>query len=267
MDLKSGNPALSPKTFDGLDESADPMTLSGTINKAAILFAILLIGAGWVWNLYFTSHAIDDVMIYLAVGAIGGFVVALVTIFNKPISPYTSPVYAILEGFAIGAVSALYEAKRPGIALQAVGLTMGTLACMLAAYRFQIIKVTENFKMGIVAATGGIAILYMGDRVQPVRRWHRGTQSRDGFRFHRQGRRPAKPEVHGVVLRLRPHRNPGLAVPGNPAPTGQAPLILSTAPELASRCGTGSSGRSTIPSFTPSPPLNTKSHLWKLTSA
>jgi Bax inhibitor 1 like len=118
-----------------------------------------------VWNLYFASHAIDDVMIYLAVGAIGGFVVALVTIFNKPISPYTSPVYAILEGFAIGAVSALYEAKRPGIALQAVGLTMGTLACMLAAYRFQIIKVTENFKMGIVAATGGIAILYIVDLV------------------------------------------------------------------------------------------------------
>jgi uncharacterized YccA/Bax inhibitor family protein len=165
MDLKSGNPALSPKTFDGLGESADPMTLAGTINKAAILFAILLIGAGWVWNLYFASHAIDDVMIYLAVGAIGGFVVALVTVFNKPISPYTSPLYAILEGFAIGAVSALYESKRPGIALQAVGLTMGTLACMLAAYRFQIIKVTENFKMGIVAATGGIAILYMVDLV------------------------------------------------------------------------------------------------------
>jgi uncharacterized YccA/Bax inhibitor family protein len=91
------------------------MTLSGTINKAAILLAILLIGAGWVWNLYFVSHAIDDVMIYLAVGAIGGFVVALVTIFNKPISPYTSPMYAILEGFAIGAVSALYEASAPAL--------------------------------------------------------------------------------------------------------------------------------------------------------
>jgi uncharacterized YccA/Bax inhibitor family protein len=165
MDLKSGNPALSPKTFEGLGESADPMTLSGTINKTAILFALLLIGAGWVWNLYFASHAIADVMIYLAVGTLGGFVVALVTIFNKQVSPYTSPVYAILEGFAIGAVSALYEAKRPGIALQAVGLTMGTLACMLAAYRFEIIKVTENFKMGVVGATGGIAILYLVDLV------------------------------------------------------------------------------------------------------
>jgi uncharacterized YccA/Bax inhibitor family protein len=46
MDLKSGNPALSVKTFDGLAESADPMTLRGTINKTAMLVAILLIGAG-----------------------------------------------------------------------------------------------------------------------------------------------------------------------------------------------------------------------------
>lgn len=36
---------------------------------------------------------------------------------------------------------------------------------MLAAYRFQIINVTENFKMGIVAATGGIAILCVVDLV------------------------------------------------------------------------------------------------------
>lgn len=165
MDLKSGNPALSAKTFDGLGASADPMTLSGTINKTAILFAILLIGAGWVWNLYFASRAISDVMIYLWAGTFGGFVIALVTIFNKQVSPYTAPIYALLEGFAIGAISAFYEARRPGIALQAVGLTMGTLVCMLAAYRFQIIKVTRNFQMGLLAATGGIAVLYLVDMV------------------------------------------------------------------------------------------------------
>lgn len=165
MDLKSGNPALSVKTFDGLGESADPMTMSGTINKTAILLAILLIGAGWVWNLYFASHRLQDITTHLWVGTIGGFVLALVTIFNKPIAPYTSPIYALLEGFAIGAVSALYEAKRPGIAVQAVGLTIATLACMLAAYRFEIIKVTENFKTGVLAATGAIAILYLVDVV------------------------------------------------------------------------------------------------------
>ena len=102
MALKSGNPALSVKTFEGLGESAEPMTLPGTINKAAMLLAILLIGAGWVWNLYFASHQIGDISGYLWAGIIGGFAVGLVTIFNKRVSPYTSPLYALLEGFAIG---------------------------------------------------------------------------------------------------------------------------------------------------------------------
>lgn len=186
MALKSGNPALSVKTFEGLGESAEPMTLPGTINKAAMLLAILLIGAGWVWNLYFAARQIGDITSYLWAGIIGGFAVALVTIFNKQVSPYTSPIYALLEGFAIGGISAVYEAKYPGITLQAVGLTMGTLACMLAAYRFEIIKVTENFKMGVVAATGGIAILYLVDLVlmflgHPVAFIHEGGAWGIGF--------------------------------------------------------------------------------------
>ena len=165
MDLKSGNPALSAKTYDGLGESTDPMTLSGTVNKSAVLLALLVIGAGWVWNLYFASQAISDVLIYLFVGVIGGFILAMVTIYFPKHSAYTAPAYAVLEGFAIGALSAMYEAKRPGIAVQAVGLTIGTFLCMLGAYRFQIIKVTENLKRGIVAATGGIAIVYLVDLV------------------------------------------------------------------------------------------------------
>ena len=84
----------------------------------------LLIGAGWVWNLYFAAHRLEDIMIYLWLGIVGGFIVGLVTVFHKPIAPYTSPIYALLEGFAIGALSALYEAKRRGIAVQAVGLLL-----------------------------------------------------------------------------------------------------------------------------------------------
>jgi uncharacterized YccA/Bax inhibitor family protein len=163
--FKSGNPALSAKTFDDLNASANPMTLSGTINKTAMLLAILTIGAGWVWNLYFVSRAIDDVTTYLWVGSLGGFIVALVTIFNKPIAAYTGPLYALLEGFAIGGVSALYEAKHPGIAIQTAGLTFGILAGMLAAYRFKILQVTERLMAGIIAATCGIAFLYLVDIV------------------------------------------------------------------------------------------------------
>lgn len=163
MDMKSGNPALSSTTFDGLEASDNPMTLSGTVNKTAILLTLVLIGAMWVWNIYFATQRVEDISPYLWIGSLGGLAVALVTIFKKVLSPFTSPVYALLEGFVVGSISAIYDARYPGIALQAVGLTMGTLACMLAAYRFQVIRVTDNFKMGLVAATGGIAILYLID--------------------------------------------------------------------------------------------------------
>jgi uncharacterized YccA/Bax inhibitor family protein len=179
MPEKSGNPTLSAGTFAGLTASDKPMTLAGTVNKTAILLALVLIGAGWVWNLYFATHETDTVLPYLVVGSIGGLVMALITTFKKTAAPYTAPLYALLEGFAIGGTSALYESQQPGIALQAVGLTMGTMFCMLVAYRFQIIKVTENFKMGIAAATGGIFILYLVDWVlmyfgHPVEMIHQG---------------------------------------------------------------------------------------------
>jgi uncharacterized YccA/Bax inhibitor family protein len=163
MELKSGNPALSTKTYDGLTVSENPMTLAGTVNRAAMLLALVVIGAMWVWNLYFASHDAGVIGPYVLIGGVGGLVMALVTIFFKTASPYTAPVYAVLEGFALGGLSALYETRQPGIALQAVGLTFGTFACMLAAYRFQIIRATERFKLGVVAATGGIAILYVVD--------------------------------------------------------------------------------------------------------
>jgi uncharacterized YccA/Bax inhibitor family protein len=163
--FKSGNPALSVKTFDGLNPSTDPMTMAGTINKTAMLLAILVAGAGWVWNLYFVSGAMDDVNTYLWVGCLGGFTVALVTIYNKQVSPYTAPIYAVFEGFAIGGLSALYEAKHPGIAIQTAGITFGILAGMLAIYRFRIVQVTERLMIGIASATCGIALLYLVDIV------------------------------------------------------------------------------------------------------
>lgn len=163
--MKSGNPALSNNTFVGLSESDDPMTLAGTINKTALLLAIVLIGATWVWGTFFKTRDVADITPYLLTGAIGGFIVALITIFHKTTSAYTAPVYALLEGFVLGGLSAMTEARYPGIAIQAVGLTFGTLFCMLIAYRSGLIKVTENFKMGVVAATGGIAVLYLVDLV------------------------------------------------------------------------------------------------------
>jgi uncharacterized YccA/Bax inhibitor family protein len=104
-------------------------------------------------------------MIYAIGGAIGGLILALVTVFKKEWSPVTAPMYALVEGLFLGSISALFNAKFPGIVMQAVMLTFGTLFVMLAAYRSGLIKVTENFKLGVVAATGGIALLYLASFV------------------------------------------------------------------------------------------------------
>jgi uncharacterized YccA/Bax inhibitor family protein len=88
-------------------------------------------------------------------------VVALVTIFKKEWAGITAPLYALLEGLAIGGISAVFEAQFPGIVIQAVALTFGTCLALLLAYKSRLIRATENFKLGVVAATGGIALFYL----------------------------------------------------------------------------------------------------------
>ncbi|HKO89475.1 MAG TPA: Bax inhibitor-1/YccA family protein [Burkholderiales bacterium] len=166
--MRSGNPVLKDDSFQTEIAHGEPMTLSGTVNKTAILLALVLITAGWTWGMYFETVTEASpqgnpgvVLPYLWGGIIGGLVLALITIFVKKAAPYSAPLYALAEGLAIGAISAFYEARFPGIVLPAVGLTFGTLAAMLAAYKSGLIRPTENFKMGVVAATGGVALLYL----------------------------------------------------------------------------------------------------------
>ena len=110
--------------------------------------------------MFYASGNPAAVMPWMIGGAIGGFVVALITVFKKTWSPITAPIYALLEGLFIGCISSTFEARYPGIVIQAVGLTFGTLFGLLVAYKTGIIKATENFKLGVVAATGGIALIY-----------------------------------------------------------------------------------------------------------
>ena len=168
--MRSGNPALKDTTFLELGSGsivtgdAGAMTLNGTVNKTGLLLVITLVGAMYSWSQAATSLASGDAGLLMPLalgGAIGGFIVALVTIFKKAWSPVTAPLYAGLEGLFLGAISAIFEMRYPGIVMQAVGLTFGTLAALLLAYRSGLIRATENFKLGVVAATGGIALLYL----------------------------------------------------------------------------------------------------------
>jgi uncharacterized YccA/Bax inhibitor family protein len=158
--MRSGNPVLNDKTFD-VASAGERMTIGGTVNKTAILLALCIITATYTWGRFYSTQDAGAVMPLVWTGAIGGFVVALITVFKKQWAHVTAPVYALLEGFLVGGVSAMFELAYPGIVVQAVGLTFGTLACLLLAYKSGLIKATENFKLGVVAATGGIALLYL----------------------------------------------------------------------------------------------------------
>ena len=156
----SGNPALNEKIFRkyAVGAGREVMTVGGTINKTFFLFLLLVASAAWVWSRFLTTGAVTGLM---WLGFFGGFVLAMVTAFKVEWSPYTAPVYAVFEGLALGGLSAVLEARYPGIVMKAVALTFGVFFMMLFLYRSGVIKVTRRFTMGVVAATGGIALVYL----------------------------------------------------------------------------------------------------------
>jgi len=168
--IKTSNPALGQNTFSSFAQSqyggslvdaSARMTLSGTVNKTGILLLCAIATAAWTWNQFMQTHDLTVAGPAVMLGALGGFVVAMVTVFKKEWSPVTSPIYALLEGLALGGLSAMFELRYPGIAMEAVALTFGTLFVMLLAYKSGLIKVTQKFRMGVVAATGGIMVFYL----------------------------------------------------------------------------------------------------------
>jgi uncharacterized YccA/Bax inhibitor family protein len=167
--MRTSNPALSGDAFrtTGVSTLGEGMTVAGAVNKTGILLLLCVVSAAWVWNRFFAAlptspeEAMASVAPLVMVGAIGGLIVAFVTLFKKEWSAITAPIYALLEGLVLGGVSAMFEMRFHGLAIQAVSLTFGTLVVMLIAYRSGLIKVTDKLRLGIVAATGGIMVFYL----------------------------------------------------------------------------------------------------------
>ena len=134
--------------------SSELMTINGVVNKTGLALLLLIIRASVTWS--------DPTLSGLAIlGFVIGLVAAIVTIFKPTIASITVPVYAISQGLVLGAISRIFAMQYPGIAVQAIFLTFGTLGSLLLAYMSGLIKATENFKLGVFAATGAIGVLYL----------------------------------------------------------------------------------------------------------
>jgi uncharacterized YccA/Bax inhibitor family protein len=179
--MRTSNPALNENVFriEGTS-TANVMTIEGTASKTMVLLGIVVLVAGIVWQMVYPAIAAAGAQVvenegamrgltaipancwgFFMVGMIGGLIAAIVTIFKPKLAPMSAPVYAAFEGLFLGAFSAIFEFMYPGIIAAAVLATFGVLATMLVAYRFRIIRATEKFKMGVTAATGGIALVYL----------------------------------------------------------------------------------------------------------
>ena len=168
---KSSNPVFGKNIFSQSATASDEgvMTVNGTMNKTGVMLLIVIFAATFTWRKFFgnfdatTPGAIPTgVMGWMLAGGIGGFITALITTFSPRRAAMTAPIYAVFEGLFLGAVSAIFEAKFPGLVMRAVSLTFGVFFIMLLLYRSGTIRATEKFRMIIFAATGGIALVYLG---------------------------------------------------------------------------------------------------------
>ena len=171
--MRSGNPALNDKTFENFGAyrrdlaaegtPAGTMTINGTAQKTLFLLVLALGAACFTWSRTFAAAEADPAaaMPWVLGGLIVGAITGLVICFKPVWAVGLAPVYALGEGLFLGGMSAVFEAQFPGIVIQAVGGTFGTLAALLLAYQSGLIRATENFKLGVVAATGGICLVYL----------------------------------------------------------------------------------------------------------
>lgn len=171
MNMKSNNPFLGNKSFskattvydaDGnpvnVIDTNDVMTVKGAVNKTFILLLLLLTGAFSTWYLILTG---GNYLIPTIGGAILGLIAVLVAAFRPHTSPYMAPAYALFEGLFIGGISALFESMYPGVVIKAVAATFATFAVCLGLYRFGIVKVNEQFRSVVIAATLAIGTYYL----------------------------------------------------------------------------------------------------------
>lgn len=162
--MRTSNPTLNDSVFERSRTGVPAdgvMTLNGTVLKTAILTLLLVTAGGWGWGLVTGKDAPSWIGWALKFGWLIPFGIALIISFKPNTAPLLAPVYAVTKGVWVGIVSALFEASFNGIVLTAAMLTCGILFALLAAYSTGIIKATENFKLGVFAATGGIMIFYL----------------------------------------------------------------------------------------------------------
>ncbi|MEW5803281.1 MAG: Bax inhibitor-1/YccA family protein [bacterium] len=162
--MRTANPALNYEPFGEFGRTAtmgNTMSIQGTVNKTALLLVLALISSVWTWSMYYSAGNAASIRPLVFGGGIGGLIIFFITLINKQWAFVTAPIYALLEGLVLGGISAIFDSRFPGIVIQAVALTFGTLFCLLLGYSSGKIRLSARVKLGITAAIGAIFLFYL----------------------------------------------------------------------------------------------------------
>jgi uncharacterized YccA/Bax inhibitor family protein len=168
---RTSNPLFGKNTFEKAMSGSyaeEQMTIGGTMNKTFLILLFVLASAFFTWHRFFEAYSPDNplaamssIKIYLALGGIGGFIIAIIASFSPRKSGFFTPIYAIFEGMFLGGISAMFEAQYHGLVIRAVSLTFAVFLGMLLIYSQRIIVVTGKFRKGMIAAIFGVMLVYL----------------------------------------------------------------------------------------------------------
>lgn len=151
----------------GADAAPRTMTRIGTANKAILLLLLCAFSASLTWwqlSVGNSALLLDATLIGLG----GGFAVALAVTFIPRTAPALAPIYAVLEGLALGALSWLMHRKYPGVPQQAVITTFIVAMTVFVLYKTELLQATARFRRVVVIATVGIAAFYLVELILAV---------------------------------------------------------------------------------------------------
>lgn len=158
----SNNPLIRRLPVDEALTDTRPMTVAGTIRKTGLLLGIVTAVTAWTWWSMATKLFPVELASPVMLGSVlVGFGLAIGVAFRPHIAAWAGPLYAVCQGLALGLISAIINAKYAGLPMMAVGLTIGTSAAMLGAYRFRLVRVGERFRAIVVGLTMGVGIFYL----------------------------------------------------------------------------------------------------------
>jgi uncharacterized YccA/Bax inhibitor family protein len=143
----------------------ETMTVRGAASATLLLTSLLLTASLFGWFATPVTGEAATLPGWTLPAALAGFVLALVVSFRATLARFLAPVYAVLEGVFLGAISRAYDTAYDGIVLQAVGATLGVFVVMLFLHTSRVLRVTTRMRRVVVGMTFGVMLFYLASLV------------------------------------------------------------------------------------------------------